>query len=157
MRRTKRYCGNEMKMNRLQTILMTGIVAVVWIMCGAVSAGEVAELYGGASPEVGEIYHVDGANGSDSNDGLTAETAFATIQKGIDTAGVGDTVLVWPAITTATAGSVFGISRYSAMDGCLNCAGRCLQAVRGTTGCRRCPAVRAGMLSRMRPQGLRLQ
>ena len=85
-------------MNRLQTILMTGMVAVVWIMCAAVSAGEVAELKGGALLGVGETYHVDGANGSDSNDGLTAETAFATIQKGIDTAEDGDTVLVWPGV-----------------------------------------------------------
>jgi hypothetical protein len=41
-------------------------------------------------------FHVDGTNGSDSNDGLTAATAFATIQAGIDAAVDGDEVLVWP-------------------------------------------------------------
>ncbi len=40
--------------------------------------------------------HVDGVNGSDSNDGLTRETAFATIQKGVDDSNNGDIVLVWP-------------------------------------------------------------
>ncbi|HUS72104.1 MAG TPA: right-handed parallel beta-helix repeat-containing protein [Sedimentisphaerales bacterium] len=39
-------------------------------------------------------YHVDGVNGDNTNDGLTPGTAFATIQKGIDTALNGDTVLV---------------------------------------------------------------
>ncbi|MHC4343239.1 MAG: right-handed parallel beta-helix repeat-containing protein [Planctomycetota bacterium] len=41
-------------------------------------------------------YYVDAADGNDSNDGLTPETAFATIQKGIDTALDGDTVIVQP-------------------------------------------------------------
>ena len=43
-------------------------------------------------------YHVDAAGGSDLNDGLTYETAFATIQKGVDTAKDGDTILVWPGV-----------------------------------------------------------
>ncbi len=34
----------------------------------------------------GVIYYVDGTNGSDDNDGLSPETPFATIQKGIDSA-----------------------------------------------------------------------
>ena len=41
-------------------------------------------------------YHVDGINGDDNNSGLTHETAFATIGKGVDVAADGDTVLVWP-------------------------------------------------------------
>jgi hypothetical protein len=45
-------------------------------------------------------YHVDGLDGDDSNDGLSRETAFATIQKGIDTAEDYDTVLVYPAVYT---------------------------------------------------------
>jgi hypothetical protein len=32
-----------------------------------------------------QTYYVDGTNGSDSNDGLTTATAFATIQKALDT------------------------------------------------------------------------
>ncbi|UCG46920.1 MAG: hypothetical protein JSU94_15640 [Phycisphaerales bacterium] len=44
-----------------------------------------------------DAYHVD-KNGDDNNDGLSRETAFATIQKGIDTADAGDTVLIWPGL-----------------------------------------------------------
>jgi len=43
-------------------------------------------------------YHVDGANGNDSNIGTTHETAFATIGRGIEAAEEGDTVLVWPGV-----------------------------------------------------------
>lgn len=39
-------------------------------------------------------YYVDTANGDNSNDGLTPKTAFATIQKGIDTAQDGNAVMV---------------------------------------------------------------
>jgi len=42
------------------------------------------------------IYYVDGVNGNDNNNGKTPQTAFATIQKGINTAGNGDKVLVYP-------------------------------------------------------------
>ena len=45
-----------------------------------------------------DTYHVDVINGSDSNDGINRENAFATIQKGIDNAVSGQTVLVWPGI-----------------------------------------------------------
>jgi len=38
-------------------------------------------------------YYVDAIEGNDLNDGLTPETAFATIQKGIDTALDGDTII----------------------------------------------------------------
>lgn len=44
------------------------------------------------------IYHVDIINGSTDGDGLTRETAFDTIQKGIDAAQDKDTVLVWPGV-----------------------------------------------------------
>jgi len=44
------------------------------------------------------IYHVDIINGSSVGDGLTRETAFNTIQRGIDAAQDNDTVLVWPGI-----------------------------------------------------------
>jgi len=42
------------------------------------------------------IYHVDIISGSASGDGLSRETAFNTIQHGIDAAQDKDTVLVWP-------------------------------------------------------------
>jgi hypothetical protein len=42
----------------------------------------------------------DRSNGDDNNDGLSPETAFATIQKGIDTAEDSNTVLVYPGVYT---------------------------------------------------------
>jgi hypothetical protein len=48
-------------------------------------------------PQQGHIYYVDRIHGSDDNDGLSAKTAFATIQKGIETARPNrDTILVYP-------------------------------------------------------------
>ncbi|MHC4654565.1 MAG: right-handed parallel beta-helix repeat-containing protein [Planctomycetota bacterium] len=44
------------------------------------------------------IYHVDIINDSSAGDGLTRETAFNTIQQGIDAAQDKDTVLVWPGV-----------------------------------------------------------
>lgn len=46
----------------------------------------------------GWTYHIDRTNGSDDNDGLSPERAFATIQKGIDSAKDGDTITVYPGI-----------------------------------------------------------
>jgi Tol biopolymer transport system component len=51
-------------------------------------------------PPPPKTYYVDGVNGSDDNNGLTPETAFATIQKGISSAKDGDKVLVFPAVYT---------------------------------------------------------
>jgi hypothetical protein len=47
---------------------------------------------------VGDVYYVDGVNGSDDSNGLTLETAFATIQRGIAAANDGNTVVVYPAV-----------------------------------------------------------
>ncbi|MCH8121069.1 MAG: hypothetical protein IIC00_15260, partial [Planctomycetes bacterium] len=44
------------------------------------------------------VYYVDAVSGDNSNDGLTPEAAFATIQKGIDMAGDGEVVLVYPGL-----------------------------------------------------------
>jgi len=45
---------------------------------------------------VRRTYYVDAVGGSDDNTGLTAEGAFATIQKGVDSAFDGDTVMAFP-------------------------------------------------------------
>ncbi len=46
------------------------------------------------------VFHVDRINGSDSNNGLSKENAFAKIQKGIDSSRDRDVVMVWPAVYT---------------------------------------------------------
>ena len=51
-----------------------------------------------AGPQQGPIYYVDGTNGSDDNDGSSTKTPFATIQKGIEAAKDGDTILVYPGV-----------------------------------------------------------
>ncbi|MHC4086485.1 MAG: right-handed parallel beta-helix repeat-containing protein, partial [Planctomycetota bacterium] len=50
--------------------------------------------------EFPQTYYVDGINGDDNNDGLSLKTAFATIQKGIDTAEDDDTIIVYPSLYT---------------------------------------------------------
>jgi len=79
---------------------------------GNIGTGESITIYAGYSldafgliSKLGELevlcsneYHVDCVDGNDLNDGLSRETAFATIQKGIDTAQDDQTVLVWPGV-----------------------------------------------------------
>ncbi|MCP4258762.1 MAG: hypothetical protein GY774_14860, partial [Planctomycetes bacterium] len=50
-----------------------------------------------ADAVAGTIY-VDAINGDDNNDGLTLQTAFATIKSGIDAAEDGEVVLVYPGL-----------------------------------------------------------
>ncbi|MHC4693931.1 MAG: hypothetical protein ACYS67_14405, partial [Planctomycetota bacterium] len=52
--------------------------------------------------EFPQTYYVDAVNGDDNNDGLSLKTAFATIQKGIDTAQDSDTIIVYPGLYTET-------------------------------------------------------
>jgi hypothetical protein len=47
-----------------------------------------------------KTYYVDTVNGDDNNDGLSPETAFATIQKGIDDSNDGDIIEIQPGIYT---------------------------------------------------------
>ena len=58
--------------------------------------------YGGTAEaskgEDGWIIHVDKNNGSDYNSGLSRYDAYATIQKAVNEAFDGDTVMVWPGV-----------------------------------------------------------
>ena len=60
------------------------------------------DIYVSYFPEIPKpkMYYVDAVLGNDLNNGLSPEIAFATIQKGIDTAEDGDTVMVYPGIYT---------------------------------------------------------
>jgi len=52
-----------------------------------------------ASKSIGPlIFHVDCANGSDSNSGTGRDNAFATIQRAMDETIDGDTIVVWPGL-----------------------------------------------------------
>jgi hypothetical protein len=54
---------------------------------------------GGTGDEaVSLVFHVDGSSGRDTNDGHNRANAFATIQKAINMAWDGDTVVVWPGV-----------------------------------------------------------
>jgi hypothetical protein len=63
----------------------------------ALSPDEIDVLYIPDSIET-NTYYIDAVNGNDLNNGLSPDTAFATIQKGIDTAVDGEIVLVYPAL-----------------------------------------------------------
>ena len=75
--------------------IMMSLGAVLVILTGQVVLvlGLNCQASGGELPIT---LHVDGTNGSDDNDGLTPETAFATIWKGVYVAENGDVVKVWP-------------------------------------------------------------
>ena len=81
------YCGVDSLVATLR-----GKIDDVRIYDRALSAQEIEELYG--QPLMPDVYHVDADNGDDDNEGLTPQTAFATIQKGIDSAKDEDTVIV---------------------------------------------------------------
>jgi len=89
--------GQDWDRGLARTDFFSGAIDDVRIYAKALSAEEVRGLYEQGLPEVFE-YHVDGSTGDDGNDGLSRESAFATIQRGIDAASDGDTVLVWPGI-----------------------------------------------------------
>jgi hypothetical protein len=86
----------------IMTAFYSGDLDDVRIYGRALSAEEIRQLYEEGLPEPPRVFYVDGVNGSDLNDGLSLETAFATIQKGIDEANDADTVLVYPAVYTET-------------------------------------------------------
>ena len=74
-----------------------GVIDGVQLYEQALSGEEISQMYSGTPPSV---YYVDAVKGNDNNTGLTPETAFATIQKGIDTAEDGCSVMVYPGIYT---------------------------------------------------------
>ncbi|MHC4500919.1 MAG: LamG domain-containing protein, partial [Planctomycetota bacterium] len=80
------------------TRYFNGMIDDVRIYDRALSPNDVAELYLRAMPV--SYYYVDGVYGDDLNDGQTPETAFETMQKGVDEANDADTVLVYPALYT---------------------------------------------------------
>jgi hypothetical protein len=67
--------------------------------CQATAKGQKA-IFCLPIPRPALTYYADGVNGDNHNHGLTAEAAFATIQKAIHTAEDGDTVRVYPGIYT---------------------------------------------------------
>jgi hypothetical protein len=73
-----------------------GMIDDVRLYDYALSDAEVSALYAEAPPiHYPTTYHV-ATTGLDTNAGTSQAAAFATIQKGIDTAVDGDTVIVWP-------------------------------------------------------------
>jgi hypothetical protein len=74
-----------------------GTIDDVRIYNEALSPENVFSLYEESFPPC-RAYHVDAVSGDDNNNGCQASTAFATIQKGIEVAEDGDTILVHPGL-----------------------------------------------------------
>ena len=71
-----------------------------------------------ASHAFGQDYYVSALTGSNNNDGLTPETAFATIQKGSDMVGPGGTVFIMNGrYVRTTFGSVLEFKKAGTPDG----------------------------------------
>ena len=79
------------------TNFFNGAIDDIMIFNRALSPEEVNVLYISDTIET-ETYYINAANGNDLNNGLSPVTAFATIQKGIDTAADGDIVVVYPGL-----------------------------------------------------------
>jgi hypothetical protein len=83
----------------LPQLFFKNMVDDAMIFDRALSAEEILQIYEEAfPPEIPTAYYVDGVKGNDDNNGLTLQTAFATVQKGINTAKDSNTVLVYPAV-----------------------------------------------------------
>jgi hypothetical protein len=70
------------------------------LVFSAVLIGAAAIAGGGFGEETLNLnyFYVDAVHGNDDNEGLTPGTAFATIQRGIDTAIEGDVIRVYPGL-----------------------------------------------------------
>ncbi|MHC4325995.1 MAG: hypothetical protein ACYSUX_17130, partial [Planctomycetota bacterium] len=71
------------------------ILVFLAVMVGSATISE-GQMGGGTLTQ--NYFYVDAVHGNDDNHGSTPATAFATIQKAIDTAGNGDTVMVYPGL-----------------------------------------------------------
>lgn len=71
-----------------------GLIDEVRIYDCALNGDEIQALYASAYGH----YHVDGIHGNNGNDGLSQETAFATVQYGIGQSDDLDTIHVWPGV-----------------------------------------------------------
>ncbi len=82
-------------------ILLGGARAVIDnLRFSPLVAGSTVRIsHNGAGEEAASmILHVDGSSGRDTNDGHNRANAFATIQRAINMAWDGDTVVVWPGV-----------------------------------------------------------
>ena len=79
-----------------QTNIVTcrAILAFLAVLAGAAT---VAPCQEGREP-IPSFFYVDAVHGHDNNNGLMPGTAYATIQKAIETAADGDTVVVYPGL-----------------------------------------------------------
>ena len=83
--------GTNAALSRLVVVDLAGNPRIV---NGMVDMG----AYEGVAAPAPKVYHVDALTGNDGADGLSSRKAFATIQKGIETANDADTVLVYPGL-----------------------------------------------------------
>jgi len=79
------------------TNFFTGAIDDVMIFNRALSPYEIDVSYLPDTIEA-KTYYIDAVNGNDLNNGLSTDTAFTTIQNGINAAANGDTILVYPGL-----------------------------------------------------------
>ncbi len=96
------YDDNRVNVGRFTTNVglpryhFKGVLDELMLFDRALTLGEIGQLYTEATTS--NTLYVDGADGSDLNDGLRSSTALVTIQAAIDLAQDGDTVKVLPGI-----------------------------------------------------------
>jgi hypothetical protein len=79
-------------------VLAAVLVGVAAIAGGGFGESEFRESGLGEETLALNYFYVDAVHGDDDNEGLTPGTAFATIQKGIETAMDGDVIRVYPGL-----------------------------------------------------------